>query len=137
VSIPQTYIPDKDIRLRLYRRLADLHTQEEIDSIKGEFVDRFGPLPEPVANLFYQLEIRSLAENAGISSISSENNQMSIRFPSLQKDSSPRRFPILGKEVRTGKNTLWFQMNVDNGWKIQLKEILVRLATANLTSSKK
>lgn len=134
VSIPQGYIPDKDMRLRLYRRLADMHTQEEIDALKEEFADRFGPLPDPVDNLFYQLEIRILAEKAGIASISAENNQISIRFPSLPQDSPPRRFPPLGKGVRTGKNTLWFLMKDSTEWQNQLKEIIEKLITGHHTN---
>jgi len=131
VSIPQTYIPDKDMRLRLYRRLADVHTQEEIDALKDEFVDRFGSLPDPVKNMFYQLEIRILAEQAGITSISAENNQISIRYPHLPPGSSPRRFPSLGQGVRTGKNTIWFSMKDESEWQNQLRKILNKLIAAN------
>jgi transcription-repair coupling factor (superfamily II helicase) len=135
VSIPQPYIPDKDMRLRLYRRLADVHTQEEIDTLKEEFVDRFGPLPDSVINLFYQLEIRILAEKVGITSISTENDQISIRFPSLPRASPPRRFPPLGKGVRTGKNALWFSMKDGTAWQDQLKEILDKLIISHITST--
>jgi transcription-repair coupling factor (superfamily II helicase) len=131
VSIPQEYIPDKDMRLRLYRRLADVHTQEEIDALKEEFVDRFGSLPESVSNMFYQLEIRILAEQAGIISINAENNQISIRYPHLPQASPPRRFPSLGQGVRTGKNTLWFSMKDESEWQNQLRKILNKLNAAN------
>jgi transcription-repair coupling factor (superfamily II helicase) len=134
VSIPKTYIPDKNMRLRLYRRLADMHSYEEIEALKEEFFDRFGPLPEPVVNLFYQLEIRVLAEKAGISSISAENKLITIRFPSLPQDSPRRRYPNLGKGVRTGKNALWFSMTNGKDWQNQLREIINKLTVGNLTA---
>jgi transcription-repair coupling factor (superfamily II helicase) len=128
VSIPREYVPDKDMRLRLYRRLADMHTLEEIDALKEEFADRFGPSPEPVNNLFYQLHIRVLAASAGVSSINAENNLMAIRFPHLAEGAPPRRYPNLGKDVRTGKNALWFSLKSGKGWQERLPEILEILA---------
>src|SRR6185312_5840312 len=48
VMIPETYVPDLAVRLGLYRRLADLEDQNEIESAAAELVDRFGKLPEEV-----------------------------------------------------------------------------------------
>ena len=46
VNIPASYVPDRNARLRLYRRLADLRTLVEVETLAEEFKDRFGPLPE-------------------------------------------------------------------------------------------
>ena len=43
IGIPDTYIPDQALRLKLYRRLADIHDEAALASIEMEFVDRFGP----------------------------------------------------------------------------------------------
>ena len=43
VLIPDEYVADLSVRLALYRRLADLEDQREIDSFAAELVDRFGP----------------------------------------------------------------------------------------------
>jgi transcription-repair coupling factor (superfamily II helicase) len=48
VGIPAAYIADQDLRLRLYRRIADLRDETEIDALVSEFEDRFGELPEMV-----------------------------------------------------------------------------------------
>jgi transcription-repair coupling factor (superfamily II helicase) len=128
VSIPPAYIPDKELRLSLYRRLADLHTLKDIENLKEEFNDRFGPLPEPVVNLFFQLQIRVLAEKTDASSVSVENNLMTIRFPPLREGTPPRRYPNLGKGVRSGKNALWIGIKEDTNWKTRLKNILEILA---------
>ena len=127
ISIPESYIPDKDLRLRLYRRLADAHSIKDLLALQGEFIDRFGPLPDPLSNLFYQIEVRSLAEVAGVSSISVEKGMITIRFPSLAPGSLPRQFPSFGKHVRTGKNTIWFSQNKENEWRAQLVDLLKSL----------
>lgn len=129
IAIPESYIPDKDFRLKLYRRLADAHTIEEITGLKAEFADRFGPIPPETENLFYQLEVRTWAEAIGASSISVENNQVTVRFPTLPTGLPPRNYPILGKGVHTGKNAIWFSANEDILWQEKLLEILKTLHT--------
>jgi transcription-repair coupling factor (superfamily II helicase) len=126
-AIPETYIPDKDFRLRLYRRLADAHNLDQINKLKEEFKDRFGPIPPETENLFYQLEVRTWAENCGASSVSVENNQVTIRFPTLPEGLPPRQFPFLDKDIRTGKNAIWFKAQDHQTWQPRLLEILKKI----------
>lgn len=128
ISIPETYIPDRDLRLKLYRRLADAHSQKEISNIRAEFEDRFGSIPPALDNLFYQLKIRSLAESAGISSINVEDQKITIRFPSLPEGAPPRRYPQLPPHVTTGKNAIWVSTKDDQEWKKLLTETLIALS---------
>jgi len=66
VLIPDTYVPDLNARLALYRRLADGGQEEDIELIAAEMVDRFGPLPEEVENLLQIVEIKQLCRSAGV-----------------------------------------------------------------------
>jgi len=50
-GIPASYIADGDLRLRLYRRIADLRDEAELDALASEFADRFGPPPDAVLQL--------------------------------------------------------------------------------------
>jgi transcription-repair coupling factor (superfamily II helicase) len=68
VGIPKDYISDQDLRLRLYRRIADLRDESELDALGSEFRDRFGQLPEMTQNLLYQMRVKLRAEDAGLSS---------------------------------------------------------------------
>ena len=128
VGIPSEYVVDKAMRLKLYRRLADIHDLSEIDALKEEFADRFGKLPEEVENLLYQLKVRVLAESAGVISISEENRQLALRFPSKGPNEPPRRFPNLGMGVRTSKNTVWLSNPEGGAWRDRLDDVLKRLA---------
>src|SRR6185295_10834574 len=69
VGIPAEYIPDQDLRLRLYRRIADLRDEIELDALGSEFRDRFGILPEMLQNLLYQMRVKLRAERAGLNSV--------------------------------------------------------------------
>ena len=51
IQIPADYVPDKTMRLRLYRRIADLQVLQDVEAMQGEFTDRFGPPSEAVINL--------------------------------------------------------------------------------------
>ena len=69
VLIPETYVGDLQLRLGLYRRLANLENREEIDAFAAELVDRFGELPEEVRHLLDVVEIKGLCRQAGIAQV--------------------------------------------------------------------
>ena len=60
VLIPEDYVADLSVRLSLYRRLADLETDDEIDNFGAELRDRFGVLPDEVRYLFKIVAIKAL-----------------------------------------------------------------------------
>lgn len=124
-SIPAEYIPDKETRLGLYRRMADMRSLAEINALEEEFTDRFGPLPETVHNLLYQLKVKLLAEQAGLASISAEGGQIVMRYPNGQL---PESLPDFGPEVRAGKIALWMPITQLPDWPDRLVEVLNRLA---------
>jgi len=69
VLIPEHYVPDLQVRLGLYRRLADLREQTELDGFGAELRDRFGPLPEEVEHLIAIVSIKLLARMANVASV--------------------------------------------------------------------
>jgi transcription-repair coupling factor (superfamily II helicase) len=82
--VPEDYLPEEKLRLRLYRRLAGITSLTNIDDMAKELRDRFGDIPEPVANLLYQLKLKILAMEAEAKAIISEAGQIVIRADSLQ-----------------------------------------------------
>ncbi len=120
-SIPANYVPDKNVRLGLYRRIADLRTMQELDQLNDEFADRFGSLPDSVSNLFFQLKIKILAEHAGLASITVESGQLCLRFP---ENILPEQLPNLGANVRVGKFALWMPFTNQDDWRDQLIKVI-------------
>ncbi|HEX7976795.1 MAG TPA: transcription-repair coupling factor, partial [Anaerolineales bacterium] len=123
-SIPTEYVPDKEVRLGLYRRMAGILNLNEVDALAEEFKDRFGPPPETVLNLLYQLKVKLLAEKAGLASISGENGQIVMRFP---EGNLPASLPDLGPRVRVGKVALWMPYTNLPDWPKELLNILEKL----------
>jgi len=124
VSIPADYVPDKNIRLRLYRRIASLRSINEVDALSEEFDDRFGPLPEEVENLLYQMKVKLLAEKADLGAVSVENDQIALRF---RGGSSPENMGDPGIGVRIGKTALWMPLARQENWQESLLDTLTRL----------
>lgn len=67
--IPADYVPDVHLRLVLYKRIAGVESREELDDLKVELVDRFGPLTDPAKSLFRTREIKLRAQELGICKI--------------------------------------------------------------------
>ncbi len=69
VLIPETYVADLPVRLALYRRIAALVDQAEIDAFAAEMVDRFGPLPPEVENLLKIVALKRLCRAANVDKV--------------------------------------------------------------------
>jgi transcription-repair coupling factor (superfamily II helicase) len=67
--IPQDYVPDVHLRLVLYKRIASTPSREELDELKVEMIDRFGPLPPFAQSLFRATYLKLRAASLGIRKI--------------------------------------------------------------------
>lgn len=127
IGLPVDYVREPNARLGLYRRIAHLNNEEEIQALRTEFVDRFGPPPPEVENLFFQIRIKLLAEQAGLASVSVEGDQIVLRFPPLPDGMPARNLPPIGFGARAGKNAYW--LPIANGdWQAQLVGALEEVA---------
>ncbi len=78
--IPDDYIYDIHQRLMLYKRISSADSQETLDDIRVELIDRFGLLPDYLKNLFAVTEIKLAAQNIGIKSIEATDSGIKIMF---------------------------------------------------------
>jgi transcription-repair coupling factor (superfamily II helicase) len=82
ILIPDTYIENITERLSLYTQLDDLETDAEIEKFATELQDRFGPIPQPVRDLFTTLRCRRIACDLGFEKLILKNEQMRLYFVS-------------------------------------------------------
>ena len=80
VLIPETYVPDLDVRLGLYRRLSSLTTKVELEGFAGELIDRFGALPKEVNTLMLIVRIKAMCKRAGISKLDGGPKGATLQF---------------------------------------------------------
>ncbi len=87
--IPESYVPDVDTRLELYRALGNADAADKLDDFRKEYADRFGSPPPEVENLLYAVKIKGLAAKAGIESVTTEEGLIILRrFQGLPFDAS-------------------------------------------------
>ena len=65
-NLPVEYVETERLRLEMYKRLAEVRSDEEVDAIAAELVDRYGPMPEPVLALLGVARFRLLCRRAGV-----------------------------------------------------------------------
>lgn len=78
--IPEDYLYDVQLRLILYKRIANAKSVSELDEIQVEMIDRFGLLPLPVKNLFAQSELKLVADALGIIKIEANDKGGKFEF---------------------------------------------------------
>ncbi|MEZ5560366.1 MAG: transcription-repair coupling factor [Pseudomonadales bacterium] len=64
--IPEAYLPDVHGRLIMYKRIASAATDTELDDLRAEMVDRFGPLPDALRQLFLVTDLKLRMQPLGI-----------------------------------------------------------------------
>src|SRR5437588_6195429 len=65
-NLPPDYVAKEELRLEAYRRLAAVTTQEEVDDIQAEWLDRYGPVPPPADALLAVARLRAECVRAGV-----------------------------------------------------------------------
>ncbi|MGO4854796.1 transcription-repair coupling factor [Phaeovulum sp. W22_SRMD_FR3] len=80
VMIPESYIPDLDIRLGLYRRLSTLTTKVEMEGFAAELIDRFGPVPREVNTLLVVMRIKAMCKRAHIARMDAGPKGCTVQF---------------------------------------------------------
>ncbi len=132
IGIPSDYISDQELRLRLYRRIADLRDETELDALGSEFRDRFGQLPEMVQNLLYQMRVKLRAEKANLASVNMESSgQILLKYAAPTDGSEAKRLPDLGDGVRGGKSAYWVTVSKEENWMVRLLDVLGKLVIGN------
>ena len=80
IRIPPDYIADENQRLRAYKRLAAVSSEEERQRVRQEMEDRYGALPEATANLVEYAGLKLLAEQMRIESVERRGDRVSVKF---------------------------------------------------------
>jgi len=81
------YVPDEAAKLELYRRLARAEAASEIEAVREELRDRFGPLPDDAQRLLLVSELRALGGRAGLEMVLVRGDEARLTF---RRDATPR-----------------------------------------------
>ena len=79
-SIPDSYVRSQAEKLRLYREIDAMRSDEEFDALRVRLKDRFGALPEPVEELINVVKLRREAVDLGMEHVKVKNGLLIARF---------------------------------------------------------
>ncbi|MGH7548964.1 MAG: transcription-repair coupling factor [Gemmatimonadales bacterium] len=85
--LSDSYVPDEAAKLELYRRLARADQPSEIQAVREELRDRFGPLPDDAQRLLLVSELRALGARAGLEMVLVRGDEARLTF---RRDARPR-----------------------------------------------
>ncbi len=95
--LPASYVGREELRLEAYRRLASVTTEAEVEDIKTEWVDRYGPPPPPAEALLAVGRLRAECHRLGIREVSMARGMVRIA-PLALKASEEIRFRRLARD---------------------------------------
>jgi len=130
VRIPQEYIPSENLRLRTYKRVSSIATEEEKQDVRKELEDRFGAMPKSVENLLEFAMLKSISEKLRIASVERQGTRVALRFhPETQLDPA-----AVVKVVRSRKGikldpsgVLWMELQRGESVPGALRNVLLGL----------
>jgi transcription-repair coupling factor (superfamily II helicase) len=116
--LPDSYIPDVNLRLSCYKKLASARSTDELDEVQVELIDRFGLLPDAAKNLVALSEFKLQAEQLGIRRIEASNKGGVIEFSDRTAVSPGYIIELIQKQSRIfkleGGQKLRFSINTDD-----------------------
>ena len=80
MRIPQEYIPSENLRLRTYKRISSVASDEEVQDVHRELEDRFGPVPRSVEDLLGYAALKSQCERLHIASVERQGTRVAMKF---------------------------------------------------------
>ncbi|HEX8816274.1 MAG TPA: transcription-repair coupling factor [Terriglobales bacterium] len=80
IRIPGDYITEENQRLRMYKRVAGIDKESQLDDVLAELRDRYGEPPAAVRNLLEYASLRLLAVRVGVTAIDRKKDSVSIKF---------------------------------------------------------
>jgi transcription-repair coupling factor (superfamily II helicase) len=120
--LPDDYVPSQDAKLDAYRRLTRMSDAHEIDALRAELRDRFGPLPAPADAFFATAVLRVVGGQLGVEGILVRGQEARITF---RPDAVPRM-----KGLSAAFHDVQFQTEVRRTQPLSLK--LTRLGGVEL-----
>ncbi len=131
--LPEEYVKEHTLRLGMYRRMAALSNVKQVEQMRQELEDRFGPLPQEAENLIYLLRVKVLATQAQVATVSTERNKITIGLGSLGEMKRRHSEGRLPTGVETVDDRLLLATSLgEKGWRAELERTLKDMAAGSM-----
>jgi transcription-repair coupling factor (superfamily II helicase) len=140
IRIPAEYIAEENQRLRMYKRMAGVENEKQLDDVRAELEDRYGPPPAAVAHLANYAALRLLARRLGVAAIDRRRDQVAIKFTenALIDPQKLAKFVAANRGTQfTPSGMLKFQVRVSAPELVlaRLREVLQELAAQEVPAA--
>ena len=122
--IPQSYIPNEYQKLDIYKRIAAIETDEDMEDMMEELIDRYGDIPKKVEKLLEVARLKSLAHSVYVISIEQKGERYIFTMYKKAKV-NPVKIPAL---LTTFKGELTFNVAAENPYFVYQKKLLNKKA---------
>jgi transcription-repair coupling factor (superfamily II helicase) len=102
LRIDESYIPEENQRLRIYKKIAGAQDEAAIADVRAELEDRYGEPPESVAHLLEAAVLRLECEKLGVSQVDRKRDQIHMRFMEKANVDPSRLMMLVAKNVKRG-----------------------------------
>uniref|UniRef100_E6PWV8 Transcription-repair coupling factor n=1 Tax=mine drainage metagenome TaxID=410659 RepID=E6PWV8_9ZZZZ len=102
LRIDEHYVPEENQRLRLYKKIASAATEKDLNEVKAELVDRFGPMPEHTQSLLTAADLRILCEQVGVAQLDRKRDFLHLRFIENAAVDAERLMHLVARKARRG-----------------------------------
>jgi transcription-repair coupling factor (superfamily II helicase) len=99
IYIPESYVPDSQQRVEIYRKLSEASSVEEINKVEAELSDRFGKPRKEVKDLLDFTCAKIIASTRGISRLSLKKELLMLEFP-LDKKMGKKEVENLSQRIK-------------------------------------
>ena len=128
-AIPDDYVPSRQRKLELYRRIAGMSDLADLTGLREELRDRYGAPPEPVRNLLYGVEVKLRAAKAGATEVRARGPELRVVLArDIQPDERMRVLRSFPKAQAGQRQIRLSVLDVKADWRDALTGLLDRLA---------
>jgi len=102
LRIEETYVPEENQRLRLYKKIASAASDEALADVRAELEDRYGPVPDHTVHLLEAARLRIACERIGVAQLDRKRDLLHLRFTEKASVDPGRLMKIVAKNARKG-----------------------------------
>lgn len=113
--IPDGYIESYPQRIAIYKRIADIHTQDDAFDVTDELIDRYGEPPQSVMGLIKVALLKNSAADNGIYEITQRGNSLLLFVNTIEKETLARLAVLKGRVMANASSKPYFSVRLKTG----------------------
>jgi transcription-repair coupling factor (superfamily II helicase) len=141
LRIDESYVPEENQRLRLYKKIAGAQSEAAVAEVRAEMEDRYGSLPDATVYLLEAAAVRLECERIGIAQVDRKRGELHIRFMENAKVDPQQLMRLVARNAKRGaqftpQGLLKYPLNATRSDEILLaiRELLDELAPAPVSA---